>query len=105
MAAAMWMADGNMSFDDSGALTSSFGWSFSPIASPASVASTSFMFMFDDVPEPVWYTSMGNSPFHLPDSTSAAAAWMASALAFGIDLRRAVFAGTPPLVGGRAAHR
>ena len=26
----------------------------------ASVASTSLAFMFDDVPEPVWYTSIGN---------------------------------------------
>ena len=37
-------------------LTSSFGWT----SSPASVAITSFAFMFDEVPEPVWKTSIGN---------------------------------------------
>jgi hypothetical protein len=36
--------------------TSSFGCT----PSPASVASTSFAFVFDDVPEPVWNTSIGN---------------------------------------------
>ena len=37
-------------------LTSSFGCT----SSPASVAITSFAFMFDEVPEPVWKTSIGN---------------------------------------------
>ena len=43
--------------------TSSFAWT----PSPASAAMTSFAFMFDEVPEPVWKTSIGNwsssSPF------------------------------------------
>ena len=56
------MADGNTSFDDCDALTWSLGCTApaSPSFSEASVASTSFMFMFDDVPEPVWNTSTGN---------------------------------------------
>ena len=45
---------GNTSFDDCEALTWSFGCTGEPSFSVASVASTSFMFMFDDVPEPVW---------------------------------------------------
>ena len=53
------MADGNTSFDDCDALTWSFGCTGAPSALEARVASTSFMFMFDDVPEPVWKTSIG----------------------------------------------
>ena len=34
--------------------------SFACTPSPASVAITSFAFMFDEVPEPVWKTSIGN---------------------------------------------
>ena len=37
-------------------LTSSFAWT----SSPARLAITSFAFMFEDVPEPVWKTSIGN---------------------------------------------
>ena len=37
-------------------LTWSFGWA----SSPASSAITSFAFMFEEVPEPVWKTSIGN---------------------------------------------
>ena len=36
--------------------TSSLGWT----PSPASAAMTSFAFMFELVPEPVWKTSIGN---------------------------------------------
>ena len=57
---ARWMADGNTSLDDCDALTWSFGWTGEPSRSVASEAITSFMFMFDDVPEPVWNTSIGN---------------------------------------------
>ena len=46
-------------------LTSSFGWT----SSPASVAITSFAFMFDDVPEPVWKTSIGNWSSSSPAAT------------------------------------
>ncbi len=52
--AATWIADGNMSLDDWDAFTWSLGWTEPPRRSEASVARTSFMFMLDDVPEPVW---------------------------------------------------
>ncbi|MDT5173583.1 MAG: hypothetical protein QOG37_834, partial [Mycobacterium sp.] len=48
------------SLDENGSLTSSFGCTLLPSFSAASVAMTSFAFMFDDVPEPVWKTSIGN---------------------------------------------
>ncbi len=54
--AARWTADGKTSFDDWPMLTSSFAWT----SSPASVAITSLAFMFEEVPEPVWNTSIGN---------------------------------------------
>ena len=54
--AARWTADGKTSFDDWPMLTWSFGWT----PSPASVAITSLAFMLDEVPEPVWKTSIGN---------------------------------------------
>ena len=54
--AARCTADGKTSFDDCPMFTSSLAWT----ASPASVAITSLAFMFDDVPEPVWKTSIGN---------------------------------------------
>ena len=44
--------------------TSSFAWT----SSPASVASTSFAFMFDEVPEPVWKTSIGNWSSSSPEA-------------------------------------
>ena len=37
-----------------------FTSSFACTSSPASEAITSLAFMFDDVPEPVWKTSIGN---------------------------------------------
>ena len=58
--AATWMADGNTSFEDCDAFTSSFGCTGRPSRSLARLAMTSFMFMFVDVPEPVWNTSIGN---------------------------------------------
>ena len=51
---------GNTSFEDCDAFTWSFGCTGEPRSRVASVASTSFMFMFDEVPEPVWYMSIGN---------------------------------------------
>ena len=59
-AAATWMADGNTSFDDCEALTSSLGWTGRPSRSHARRAMTSLAFMFELVPEPVWNTSTGN---------------------------------------------
>ena len=51
---------GNTSFEDCDAFTWSFGCTAEPSFAVARVASTSFMFMFEHVPEPVWYTSTGN---------------------------------------------
>ena len=51
---------GKTSFDDCDMLTWSLGCTGEPSDADARVASTSFMFMFDDVPEPVWYVSIGN---------------------------------------------
>ena len=62
-AAAMYIAVGNVSFDDCDLLTSSFGWTgvFEPISPPAiSIARfeiTSLAFMFVCVPEPVCQTT------------------------------------------------
>ena len=73
-AAARWIADGNVSFDDCEAFTSSFG--LDPAARGArrrGVASTSFMFMFVEVPEPVWKTSTGNWSAYSPATISVAA--------------------------------
>src|SRR5471030_803993 len=84
-AAATWIAVGKMSFDDWPRLTSSLGCSkrFSPRTPPISseprLASTSFIFIFDCVPEPVCHTARGNSPLCWLASTSSAARVMASA--------------------------
>ena len=51
-----------------------FTWSFGCAPSPASVAMTSLAFMFDDVPEPVWNTSIGNCASCAPCAISSAAA-------------------------------
>jgi hypothetical protein len=53
------MAEGNTSLDDCEALTWSLGWTFledrsSPRSSLARLAITSLVFMFDEVPDPVW---------------------------------------------------
>ena len=57
-------------------MTSSFGWT----SAPARVAMTSLAFMFDEVPEPVWKTSIGNWSSSSPRATRSAAAAMRSAL-------------------------
>ena len=74
--AARCTADGKTSFDDWPMFTSSFGCT----SSPASVASTSLAFMFDEVPEPVWNTSIGNWSSSSPPAIRFAAAAMRSAL-------------------------
>ncbi len=73
------MADGITSLLDWDALTWSLGWTGCPNCSAASVAMTSLAFMFDEVPEPVWYTSIGNWSSQPPAATSSAAARMAAA--------------------------
>ena len=76
-AAATWIAVGNVSLLDWLALTWSLGWT----PSPASGDSTSFMFMFELVPEPVWKTSTGNWSPWSPEATAAAAPSTAPAVA------------------------
>ena len=56
-------------------LTWSLGWA----PSPARLAITSLAFMFDEVPEPVWKTSIGNWSSNSPAATRSAAAAMRSA--------------------------
>ena len=58
--AATWIEVGKVSLLDWLALTWSLGWHSVP-ARVASEASTSFMFMLELVPEPVWKTSIGKS--------------------------------------------
>ena len=57
-------------------LTSSFGCT----SSPASAAITSLAFMFEEVPEPVWKTSIGNWSSSSPAATRSPAAAIRSAL-------------------------
>ena len=92
------MAEGNMSLEDCEALTWSLGWTADPgQRSVARVARTSFMFMFDEVPEPVWNTSIGNSSSHSPLATSWAAALMATATFLSTSFSRAFSRAAAPL--------
>ena len=75
------IAAGTVSFDDCEALTWSLGCTGRPSCSDASVAITSLTFMFVDVPDPVWYTSIGNCSSSWPDSMRRAADPMASTIA------------------------
>ena len=77
--AATWMVVGKVSFDDCDALTWSFGCTSRPRARLARVAMTSLAFMFDEVPDPVWKTSIGKCASWAPSATSSAASAMASA--------------------------
>ena len=63
--AARWTADGKTSFEDWPMFTSSLACT----SSPASAAITSFAFMFELVPEPVWKTSIGNWSSSSPAAT------------------------------------
>ncbi len=53
--------------------------SFACTSSPASAAMTSFAFMFELVPEPVWKTSIGNWSSCSPAAIASPAAAMRSA--------------------------
>ena len=65
--------------------TSSFAWT----PSPASAAMTSFAFMFEEVPEPVWKTSIGNWSSSSPFAMRSAAAAMRSAFSASSSPRSA----------------
>ncbi len=54
-------------------------WSLACTSSPARVAITSLAFMFEEVPEPVWNTSIGNWSSCFPAAISSAAAAIRSA--------------------------
>ena len=69
---------GKTSFELCDALTWSFGCTARLSRSPASVAITSFAFMLDEVPDPVWKTSTGNCSSQRPSTTSPAADAIAS---------------------------
>ena len=58
-------------------------WSFACAPSPASAAMTSLAFMFVEVPEPVWKTSIGNCASCLPAAISLAAFSIFEAVRFG----------------------
>jgi hypothetical protein len=73
---------GNTSLLDWLALTWSLGCTSRPSERVARVAITSLVFMFDDVPDPVWNTSIGNSPSWAPDATASAASTIASAVSW-----------------------
>jgi hypothetical protein len=68
-----------------------FTWSLGCTALPASLAITSLAFMFDDVPEPVWKTSIGNWSSWSPRATASAAPAIASA-SLGSSLPRSALA-------------
>ena len=76
--AATWIAVGKVSLLDWLALTWSLGCTSVP-ARAARLASTSFMFMFELVPEPVWKTSIGKASWCSPPMIVSAAAAMAPA--------------------------
>ena len=78
--AATWIDVGKTSLEDWEALTWSFGCTLRPSDSVARVASTSLVFMFELVPEPVWKTSIGKSASKSPAATRCAAATMESAI-------------------------
>ena len=61
------------------------------------------MFMLEEVPDPVWYTSIGNSPLCRPLTTSSAAAAMASAISASSTPRRALARAADFLMRARAA--
>src|SRR4051812_45048128 len=74
--AARCTADGKTSLELWPMLTSSLGCT----SSPASVAITSFAFVFEEVPEPVWKTSIGNWSSSSPAAMRSPAAAMRCAL-------------------------
>src|SRR4051794_20942510 len=88
--AAMFIAVGNVSFDDCDMFTWSFGWTgvLEPISPPLSSMArfeiTSLTFMFVWVPEPVCQTKSGKWSASVPAMTSSAAATIGSQVSRGI---------------------
>lgn len=101
--AAMWMEEGKTSLDDCEALTWSFGCTSRPSRSVASVAMTSLVFMFDEVPDPVWNTSTGKCSSQRPSATSSAASRIASAMSLSSTPSSAFTCAAAPLIRARAS--
>ncbi len=98
---ATWIEVGNVSLLDWLALTWSLGWTSVP-ALVARVAITSFMFMLELVPEPVWKTSTGNWSSWSPATTSRAAASIASACSLPITSSSPLTLAAAALIRARA---
>ena len=75
-----------------------FTWSFAWASSPASVAMTSLAFMFDEVPDPVWKTSIGNWSSCSPAATASAAVAMRPATASSSSPSSALTRAAAPLI-------
>ena len=86
-------------------MTSSFGCTRAPSSSVANAAITSLAFMFDDVPDPVWKTSIGKCSSHFPSATSVAASAMALAMSFSMVFWRPLTVAAAPLIRASAAIR
>ncbi len=97
------MEVGNTSLDDWEALTWSLGWTGRPSRSSASVATTSLTFMLEEVPEPVWKTSTGNSPSHSFSAMSVAASAIAWASSLSSTPSSALTSAATALIRPRAA--
>ncbi len=100
--AATWIEVGNVSLLDWLALTWSLGWTSRPSARVARVAMTSLAFMLLDVPEPVWNTSIGNSPSCCPSATARAACSMACATSASMTPSSALTLAAAALIRARA---
>lgn len=101
--AAMWMEDGKTSLEDCEALTWSLGWTSRPRRSVARVATTSLVFMFEEVPEPVWKTSTGKCASQRPSATSSAASWTARAMSGSRTFSSALTLAAAALMRARAS--
>ena len=75
-------------------LTWSLGWT----PSPASFAITSLAFVFVEVPEPVWNTSIGNWSSNSPSATRSAAAAIRSARSWSSSPSSALTRAAAPLI-------
>ena len=92
--AARWTAEGNTSLEDWPMLTSSLRCT----SSPARAAITSLAFMFDEVPEPVWNTSIGNWSSNSPSAMRSPAAAIRFALSSSSRPRSALTRAAAPLI-------
>ena len=92
--AARWTALGNTSLDD----WPMFTWSLGCTPSPARLAMTSLAFMFVEVPDPVWKTSIGNWSSCRPAPMSSAAAPIRSARSASSLPRSALTRAAAPLI-------